>query len=196
MPCAATNYHLPRARWGTLGHAKRDFRFDKSGGSPMVILGRRLRATSGKDNRNRRGRPLRTSGVLASCMIIGTLSTVVLQAGTAEAVSLVWSVTPSPNPSSNNGAGLDGVSCVSTVFCMAVGYYNGPSQPLVESWDGSSWAITPSPSPNDDSQNSYLSDVSCTSSTNCVAVGTYWTNSSVVVPQTLVESWNGAAWSK
>ena len=65
-------------------------------------------------------------------------------------------------------------------------------QTLVETWNGTSWSITPSPDPNQGS-NAGLGCVSCTSSTNCVAVGAY--NNSSSVEQTLAETWNGTSWS-
>ncbi len=53
------------------------------------------------------------------------------------------------------------------------------------------WSITPSPNPGDSGD--ALPGVSCTSSTNCVAVG--WYNIASLGAGTLVESWNGSAWS-
>jgi len=64
-------------------------------------------------------------------------------------------------------------------------------QTLVESWNGTSWSSTTSPDTG--TGNNVLNAVSCTSSTSCVAVGFYYNGSSVA--QTLVESWNGTAWS-
>ncbi len=100
-----------------------------------------------------------------------------------------WSIDSSPNVGSNLNY-LNAVSCARPNFCMAVGYYNNTNTEtsrftLVETWDGSSWSVTTSPSPTgfDD-----LNGVSCTSSTNCVAVG-------YTADGTLIESWNGTIWS-
>jgi hypothetical protein len=97
-----------------------------------------------------------------------------------------WSVTPSPN----EGLYLFGVSCAGPTSCVAVGETGNGT--LVESWDGTAWSVSPSPSPG--SQSSSLRGVSCTAPTSCVAVGTSF-NGPGSVNQTLVESWDGTAWS-
>jgi hypothetical protein len=87
------------------------------------------------------------------------------------------------------GGQLNGISCLSTSFCMAVGTHepsSGPSDSLIELWNGSDWAIQPSP----EATNSSLDSVSCTSSTACTAVGT-----TQVGTAALAESWNGKRWS-
>jgi hypothetical protein len=109
-----------------------------------------------------------------------------------------WSILPSPNQGSY-GSQLDDVSCTSASSCTAVGFYLVNSggtmwQTLIESWNGTSWSIVPSPNAGTQTQ-SLLVSVSCTSATFCVAVGTYQTLLTVVAQQTLVESWNGTAWS-
>ena len=104
-----------------------------------------------------------------------------------------WSVASSPNQGSGVNA-LYGVSCIGPTKCVAVGsYYANPTaeETLVESWNGHAWSITPSP--NQGSGGNLLVGVSCTSSTDCVAAGEYGNASNV--QQTLVESWNGNAWS-
>jgi hypothetical protein len=124
--------------------------------------------------------------VLATCMILaGTLGTVGLEAGIAEAAS-TWTATASPDPGSSNV--LYGVSCViSLPMCMAVGYSSdGPnSQTLVEQWNGSTWSVLSSSNPT--TQNS-LFGVSCANATSCMAVGESGN-------LTLAEVWNGTAWS-
>jgi hypothetical protein len=97
---------------------------------------------------------------------------------------------------SETGA-LSGVSCVTKIACMAVGYVqegNGSTLPLAEFWDGTSWAEqTALPVPKS-STSSVLSAVSCASREACVAVG-----SSDVAPAgdyvTLAEAWDGTTWS-
>jgi hypothetical protein len=58
-----------------------------------------------------------------------------------------WSVVHSPNPGPANSQNyLNGVSCTSAVACTAVGYrYNGVFKTLIESWNGTSWSVVPSP---------------------------------------------------
>ena len=89
---------------------------------------------------------------------------------------------------------LSGVSCPDQNSCVAVGNYMnnaGDNQTLVESWNGASWSVVPSP--NDGSSVNFLESVSCTSSTRCMAVGQY--ENSAFIGQALAESWNGTSWS-
>jgi hypothetical protein len=96
-----------------------------------------------------------------------------------------WSLLPSPNPGN-----LDeprGVSCVSVMFCVAVGLEFSPGKggdyPLIESWNGAEWSVVPKPN-----NEGALNGVSCVSAKRCVAVG--WSHTG-----TLVETWNGSTWS-
>ena len=100
-----------------------------------------------------------------------------------------WSIVSSPdNETGNNG--LSGVSCVSAMNCEAVGSSAG--QTLVESWNGGAWTIQSSP--DNGTENNVLAGVSCVSATSCEAVGyEYLENSADYF--TLVESWNGTAWT-
>ena len=117
-----------------------------------------------------------------------------------------WSVSSSPNKP-GNGDHLNGVSCVSATSCQAVGFYANDSdydRTLVESWNGSRWSLTPSPSitsvipvtppkpgqPTTVPSNDFLYEVSCVSATSCEAVGQYSGGD-----QALIEFWNGSTWS-
>jgi hypothetical protein len=127
-----------------------------------------------------------------SCMAVGFAGLKTLAEswnGTA------WSIVPSRNPAPSGYASyLHGVSCVSASSCVAVGSYDdaGPADTLVESWDGSTWSVVPTPSLGSSTVNS-LAGISCVSASSCMAVGNQ------EVPddpnQTLAESWNGATWS-
>ncbi len=100
-----------------------------------------------------------------------------------------WNIVSSPNTSTTLINSLSGVSCTSTIFCVAVGYAltsGGGGQGLVEQWNGSSWSIVSSPTTPVGIQ---LNGVSCVSSTWCTAVGD--SNDGL----TLVEQWNGSSWS-
>src|SRR5205807_744093 len=68
---------------------------------------------------------------------------------------------------------LDGVSCLTSVFCKAVASGGG-----LFSWNGSSWSF-------DTSVPNALYGVSCTTSTGCKAVGAGGT----------ILAWNGTTWS-
>jgi hypothetical protein len=102
-----------------------------------------------------------------------------------------WVVQPLPTPSSG-AASLAGVSCVSTTSCVAVGFVSGSSSaqtPLVETWNGTSWAEQPAavrPATG------ALAGVSCLSPTFCVAVGYGFRRPGVLAP--LAEIWNGQSW--
>jgi hypothetical protein len=104
-----------------------------------------------------------------------------------------WSLVSSPNPSGYANY-LFGVSCASSVSCVTVGLSNSADSStgttLIETWDGTSWSVTPSPA---SANYSSLAGVSCVSSTNCVAVG----NSPRASERTasLIESLNGSTWS-
>lgn len=97
-----------------------------------------------------------------------------------------WSVVPSPNagPTLNT---LFGVSCSSTVHCVAVG--RDEFRVLVETWDGTQWTIASVPTTSADA---LLTDVSCASAARCVAVGSAL---GVSGSQPLILSWNGTVWS-
>jgi hypothetical protein len=103
-----------------------------------------------------------------------------------------WSVVPSPATTSANAV-LDGVSCTSPSSCEAVGSTGGSvNQTLAEQWNGTTWSIVPSPNTSNTVNNS-LAAISCPSPTACIAVGS--ASSGALTGQTLIEQWNGSAWS-
>jgi hypothetical protein len=95
---------------------------------------------------------------------------------------MTWSIVPSPNQTGSAINDLDGVSCVSATFCVAVGF----SQPnmasvgnaLVAKWNGKAWSIMKTP------PHFGADAVSCASATSCVAVGS-----------SDAGRWNGKTWS-
>ena len=99
-----------------------------------------------------------------------------------------WSIDPTPSSTTSSNTRLLGVSCASTASCKAVGQYvfNNGIQALIESWDGNTWSVDPSPSLGNNFN--LLNGVTCVSSNACTAVGEN-------VYSTLVESWNGTGWS-
>jgi hypothetical protein len=111
-----------------------------------------------------------------------------------------WSIVPSPTPRRTaSPVDLYGVSCTSSSFCVAVGRYEPRSslteRPLVETWNGKAWSITPSPRlTRRIGYDSMLFGASCLSATSCVAVGSR-SGSLEQGTVTLVESWNGKTWS-
>ncbi len=127
------------------------------------------------------------------CMAVGTYQTgFVSDALTESWNGSIWVVVPSPNPGSNTN-GLGGVSCTGTTQCVAVGsYYTAGSvgQALAETWNGTSWSVTPTPTPG--TSGISLSSVSCPSADYCQAVG-YSTATST--EETAIESWDGSTWT-
>jgi hypothetical protein len=106
-----------------------------------------------------------------------------------------WSLGAGPVPNGGTDAGLRAVSCLSPTSCVAVGGYqtNQVDRTLVEQWNGTAWSVAASPNPAG-ATNDSLAAVSCPSATTCFAVGTA-ANQSFTDVGTLVERWNGTAWS-
>jgi hypothetical protein len=107
-----------------------------------------------------------------------------------------WAIVPSANTSATHDNILYGMTCVSASNCWAVGYYTTDSfyaQTLVLHWDGTAWSIVTSPSTSS-TQANFLYGVSCVSASDCWAAGYSYTNSGVTF-QTLIEHWDGAAWT-
>src|SRR2546422_4523301 len=75
--------------------------------------------------------------------------------------------------------------CSVGVFLAALGFAAVPPT-------SAGWSLITSPSINATSNN--LDDVTCASASDCWAVGSYL-NSQSAYPQTLIEHWNGIAWS-
>jgi hypothetical protein len=105
-----------------------------------------------------------------------------------------WSTMTTTNPAAD--IQLSGVSCTSTVFCVAVstmpvGSHRGYYQTLAERWNGSTWSTMTTTNPAATSGD-YFVGVSCTSATFCVGVGAINNGG---VDQTLAERWNGSTWS-
>jgi hypothetical protein len=101
-----------------------------------------------------------------------------------------WTIQSTPLPTGASSAFLYGVSCVTTIACTAVGYYEkgGVDLTLAERWNGTEWTIQSSPNPG--SAFNELLSVSCPSATECTTAGTVITK----YLKTLVEHWNGTEW--
>jgi hypothetical protein len=94
-----------------------------------------------------------------------------------------WQIQSTPGPAqSSNGvrAVMNGVSCVSTSFCEAVGFSATGPGPAAWQWNGTSWAAQPVPGSNG------LVAVSCPSATFCLGVAS----------DGETDSWNGGAWAQ
>jgi hypothetical protein len=114
-----------------------------------------------------------------------------------------WAAAPAPQHQVFDDT-LNGVTCVSSSSCTAVGsHISGPfgselTQTLAESWNGSAWAVVPSPSHFQNGAENYsnLAAVSCLSASSCTGVGNWEADAADNdAEQSLIESWNGTAWS-
>lgn len=108
-----------------------------------------------------------------------------------------WSIVSSP-PVNSQTTILATVSAISQTNAWAVGWYDDPTTQLgttlIEHWNGKAWKIVQSP--NVTGNNSYLEGVTALSASDIIAVG--YDNNPInpdVTNQTLVEQWNGTAWS-
>ncbi len=103
-----------------------------------------------------------------------------------------WSVVPSPNTHETIND-LVAVAAISANNIWAVGYGETPGYiTLVEHWNGSKWSIVKSP--NAPHGNNTLQGLSVLAANNIWAVGFYYDNKHNR-DKTLVEHWNGTAWS-
>src|SRR6516225_5927423 len=110
----------------------------------------------------------------------------------------VWNIVSSPNRglSSPPIDVLVGVACISASECWAAGSNddtNGVGQTLIERWDGTSWTIVNSPNPSGSNSFQAVSCASPSQPEECWAVGETVTGKGRA--QTLIEEWDGGAWS-
>ena len=106
-----------------------------------------------------------------------------------------WTVVPSPSPGSVSNT-LYGVAATSSTNAWAVGEHTNRTtgQTLILHWNGTAWTQVPGPNPGGSRGGSVLTGVAATSSTNAWAIGNYATHGSL--SQTLIEHWNGTAWTQ
>jgi hypothetical protein len=110
-----------------------------------------------------------------------------------------WTIVNSPSTSATEHNVLYGVTCVSASDCWAAGFYNNSltsnNQTLIERWDGTSWAIVPSPNTLP-IQDNHLFAVTCVSGSECWAVGDSVNRTPLGISiQTLIERWDGTSWA-
>jgi hypothetical protein len=93
--------------------------------------------------------------------------------------SPTWTLATIPIPAGATSSQFDGVDCLWSNFCVAVGRYTtsgGSIKSLVEFWNGTEWALQTVTDPEGAAQSTLL-DVACTPTPNrCTAVGG-WKNS-------------------
>lgn len=104
-----------------------------------------------------------------------------------------WSAMSTVSP--GVGDQLLSVSCVSSTFCTAGGFYDdssGNRNTLIENWNGTSWQVETSPNSSDTYNE--ITGISCTSAVFCMATGfghVQFTTSF----EPLALEWNGSTWS-
>jgi hypothetical protein len=113
-----------------------------------------------------------------------------------------WTTVASPNPgttpactNSNTGNVLTAVTAVSTNDVWAVGYAftcTALLKPMALHWNGTSWRVVPTPALNTN-DNAAFNSVVALAANNVYAVGYKPATNGAV--QTLIEHWNGTAWS-
>jgi hypothetical protein len=114
-----------------------------------------------------------------------------------------WKLQSVPSPSGGSASDFNTVTCISASDCEAIGNYgakNGDNDLLAEVWNGSAWAVQPTPpnpSGTDAELGSYGAGIACTSATSCIFVGSYHTSAGSANDDflTLAESWNGTKWT-
>jgi hypothetical protein len=108
-----------------------------------------------------------------------------------------WKIQTTPNPTSNS-VNLTSVSCPTSIFCMATGFYydstNFKYVPLSMYWNGTEWTLKTAAQPAGSTM-SWFYGVSCTSSTACTAVGDKEISAETHQHQTMAQRWNGTSWS-
>jgi hypothetical protein len=83
------------------------------------------------------------------------------------------------------------VAATSASNAWTVGFCADDHQNLIEHWDGRTWTVLPTPALG---YQSSLSGVAATSATSVWAVGWYMLADGITT-RTLIEHWNGAAWT-
>jgi hypothetical protein len=108
-----------------------------------------------------------------------------------------WSLMSVPQPAHRYNVQLNGVSCASADYCMAVGQGidkvgANPTDALTELWNGSTWTIETPGSPFPGKPSGGLNAVSCVSADYCAAVGELRQGSTYYG---VVDLWNGSTWT-
>ncbi len=109
-----------------------------------------------------------------------------------------WSIISSPTIGDNTAySNLAEVAAVSANNIWAVGLHSdtgGADQTLIEHWNGRTWSIVPSP--NSRLRDNDLTGIAAVSTSDIWTVGVRFNgNSAKNIRYTLIEHWNGRAWS-
>jgi hypothetical protein len=124
-----------------------------------------------------------------SCTAVGTANSKLLVERWGGAR---WRIQSAPVPPGAQFSELNGVTCTTAGSCIAVGDYinsSGADVTLAERWNGTRWAIQPTPNPSGGQFFRFLAGVSCTAPNACEAVG------GSDDAGAFAERWNGTRWS-
>jgi hypothetical protein len=137
------------------------------------------------------------SAVATVALAVGVAFPAAAAAGTTGAGS-IWRVVPTPNPGGGQVSNITftGVSASSPTDAWAVGIDEVSSfrRPLVERWDGTAWRAVRVPQPP--GQQAWFQGVIDLSPTDAWAVGVRSDPQNTNQDQrTLIEHWDGVAWS-
>ena len=108
-----------------------------------------------------------------------------------------WQLQSPPQWINAQDVAMDGVSCVSSSWCISVGFhedFSGNYFTAAELWNGAGWTLQ---STSDVSSGAgftldQLAGVSCSSQSSCIATGDFTTSANVRQP--LAEQWDGTSW--
>jgi len=102
-----------------------------------------------------------------------------------------WQPTTTHDTTSSTDFTNQGVSCVSSTFCMSVGFDDTAETTFGEEWNGATWNEVPTVAPAGATY-AALSGVSCVTTSFCEAVGEY--EAAPSTPDLLfAEIWNGSS---
>lgn len=131
---------------------------------------------------------------VAGALVMGGASIGVARSAVGRACGAAW--TAAPQPALSGSGGLAGVAATSSTDAWAVGHRFDPTDqnthPLIEHHDGASWTVVASIEDPTMAQ-SLLLGVDARTTTDGWAVGYGFGSNNVA--RTLIEHWNGSAWT-
>ena len=133
--------------------------------------------------------------LLGAAPLVIMFASLVAVMSPAAASSATWSMAPTPDVPGSQYNSINAVSCASTIFCVATGFYTSGAayQNLLLTWNGSTWTLDSAGAlSNPASQYNALTGVSCVSTSFCVATGFYYNSGN---KQNLLLTWNGSTWT-
>lgn len=134
----------------------------------------------------------------ASCVGVGHAMIGGVKTAIAERwASPTWTLQSIPIPAGATSSQLDGVDCIWSNFCVAVGRYTmaeGATKSFAIYWNGT-WSLQSLTDPPEATQSALL-DVSCTPTPNvCIAVGGWKNLEDENNQSTLAYRFNGSSWA-